>query len=355
MSKYNFDGHKLMHHPERVSRYLADGDCYPLYMEISPVGVCNHRCIFCAYDYIGYPNRKLEKGRTLALLDELAQCGLKSILFAGEGEPLIHPDIAEFILRARANGIDVGLFTNGQLLKRELAEVILPALTFVRLSFNGGTRDNYAAIHSVSPDAFDTVVANIRNAAAIKRRAGLQLDIGAQFVLIPENRAYLIQAAETLKDCGVDYLAIKPFMQRELQAYQLEDPFSEAALDELFAPVERLADSSFNVIARRDTFLNCDGVRQYDHCLGTSFISVLNSAGVVSSCLPYWEQQEYSFGSIYEHSFQEIWNSEKRKQVKSCLEQSLDAHACPPNCRANAINEFLWNLRHPRVKHINFI
>ncbi|MDD2733773.1 MAG: radical SAM protein [Desulfuromonadaceae bacterium] len=354
MIKYNFDGHKLMYHPDRVAQYLADGDCYPLYMEISPVGVCNHRCIFCAYDFIGYPNRKLERERTLLLLDELAECGLKSILFAGEGEPLIHPDIAEFILRARDNGIDVGLFTNGQLLKKELAEVILPALTFIRFSFNGGNRDNYAAIHSVHPDAFDTVVENIREAVLIKRQASLQADIGAQFVLIPENSEYILAAAETIKDCGADYLAIKPFIQRELQSYQLQLQFSNELLEELLSSVENIAGSSFNVIARRDTFQNY-GVRNYDHCYGASFITVLNSAGVISTCLPYWEQPEFSFGSIYEHTFKGIWNSDRRKSVKAHLECTLDTHGCPPNCRPNAVNEFLSSLKYPQVKHINFI
>lgn len=354
MNKYNFDGHKLIYHPDRVSRYLTDGDCYPLYMEISPVGICNHRCIFCAYDFIGYPNRKLEKNRTLALLDELAECGLKSILFAGEGEPLVHPDIVELILRARSNGIDVGLFTNGQLLKNELAERILPALTFVRFSFNGGTAKNYAHIHSVHPDVFTTVVGNIKNAARIKKKHRLKVDIGAQFVLIPENSEFLVAATKTLKNCGVDYLAIKPFMQRDLQSYQLQKQFSGQSLDDLFSSVEKIADNSFNVIARRDSFLNY-GVRNYNHCYGTSFITVLNSAGVISSCLPYWEQDEFSFGNIYERSFKEIWDSERRKRVKVHLELSLDTRCCPPNCRPNAINEFLFALRDCEVKHINFI
>lgn len=354
MSKYNFDGHKLMHHPDRVADFLARGDCYPLYMEISPVGICNHRCIFCAYDFIGYPNRRLERERTLDLIDELADCGLKSILFAGEGEPLIHPDIAAFILRAKQCGIDVGLFSNGQLLKEPLAEEILPALTFLRLSFNGGSRENYAKVHSVAPEVFDAVVANLKSAMRIKRQAGLQVDIGAQFVLIPENLDYLRQAAQTLKDCGVDYLAIKPFMQRELQSYHLGEQFAGDELDRVFTEAEGIGDDSFSVIARRESFLNY-GIRHYDRCYGTCFISVLNSAGDISSCLPYWEKPEYSFGNIYRNSFREIWNSEARRGVKQHLEQELDAHGCPPSCRANAVNEFLWSLRHPQVKHINFI
>jgi GTP 3',8-cyclase len=354
MKRFQFEGHKLGYHLDRVNEFLARGDCYPIYMEISPVGNCNHRCIFCAYDYIGYPKRKLKTDRTLALLDELAGCGLKSLLFAGEGEPLVHPDITAFVLRARENGIDTAMFTNGQLLKRKLSEKLLPALTFLRFSFNGGTRDNYGAIHGVRPEVFDRVVCNIRESVEIRNRSGLRADIGAQFVLLPENIDFLLYAVETLKQCGVDYVAIKPFMQRESQAYRLPQQFSMESVTALFQDAEKFSDDSFRVLIRKQSFQEY-GLRNYERCYGTPFISVLNSAGMISACLPYWERDTFSFGSIYENSFQEIWNSEKRTAIKRHLEHNLKACECPPNCRANAINEFLWDLRHPNVKHINFI
>ena len=99
MSKYIFDGHKLVYHIDRVNNFLERGDCFPLYMEISIVGSCNHRCIFCAYDYIGHPNRKLETNALLRFIDQLSQCGVRSILYAGEGEPLLHPDLDKDSIR----------------------------------------------------------------------------------------------------------------------------------------------------------------------------------------------------------------------------------------------------------------
>jgi MoaA/NifB/PqqE/SkfB family radical SAM enzyme len=339
---------------DRVNEYLEHGDCYPLYMEISPVGNCNHRCIFCAYDYLGYPNRKLETERTLSLLDELADCGLRSILFAGEGEPLIHPDLSEFIFRAQNRGIDTALFTNGQLLKRELSEKILPALTFIRFSFNGGTRGNYSDIHSVRPEVFDRVVSNIKETVEIRKKYGLRVDIGVQFVLLPENFDFLLSAIDILNQCGVDYVAIKPFMQRESQAYRLLEQFTPDKTSDLFEEAEKRSDDAFKVIIRKQTFQEY-GVRNYERCYGTPFISVLNSAGIISTCLPYWEREAFSYGSIYENSFQEIWCSTERAAIKQNLEHHLMARDCPPNCRSNSINDFLWNLRHPTVRHLNFI
>ena len=143
MKNYNFDGHKLSYHPERVAELMGKGDCFPLYIEISPVGSCNHRCVFCAYDYIGYPNRKLDAERTISFLDEIAINGVKSVLWAGEGEPLLHPEIVRFVRHAKGCGIDSGMFTNGHLLSPDVAKEILPALTFLRISFNGGSAQNY--------------------------------------------------------------------------------------------------------------------------------------------------------------------------------------------------------------------
>jgi GTP 3',8-cyclase len=355
MSKYNFDGHKLTYHPERVAEYLRTGDCYPLYVEISPVGSCNHRCLFCAYDFIGHPNRQLQTDRLLDCIAEMAACGIKSIVFAGEGEPLLHPDIAIQIAHAKACGIDVGLFTNGQLLNGALAEKILPHLSFVRFSFNGGTRDAYESIHRVKPAVFDTVVANMGQAVALKRTQGLSVDIGAQYVLIPENQATLLPAAAVLKATGLDYLAVKPFVhQRPEQFYQLQDAYEQPALEELFVRVGALTDERFAVIVRTDAFMN-SGRRDYAHCRGCAFITVLNSAGDMATCLPYWDKPDFVFGNIYQMSFRDIWRSQSRNRLQAFLEGELDVRHCPPNCRPNAINAFLGEISNPSVRHVNFI
>ncbi len=356
MKNYLFDGHKLIYHTERVSRFLCEGDCFPLYMEISPVGNCNHRCIFCAYDYIGHPNKKLETGRLLKFIDEIAACRVKSLLYAGEGEPLLHPDIAQFMTYSKKSGIDVGLFTNGQFMKGELLEEILPLLTFVRISFNGGSRENYAAIHHVKPEVFDAVVKNIELAVRMKSICKLEADIGLQYVLLPENINYLIDAIKRMRETGVSYFVIKPFVQQShLQSYQMKEQFNLSAIEDTLNKAEGLSHEKFKVLIRKVSFENY-GKRKYKHCYGTTFISVLNSAGNIATCLPYWDKKEFVFGNIYENTFKEIWFGEKRRKIKDYLENELDAAAsCPPNCRPNAINGFLWEIKNPSVKHINFI
>src|ERR1035437_6949238 len=108
--KFNIDGHKLHLHPERVAQWLVDPvNTYPIYVEISPVGHCNHRCSFCAVDYVGYKPESLDADVLADRLYEMGRLGVKSIMFAGEGEPLLHKDIGSLIEYTRHVGIDVAL------------------------------------------------------------------------------------------------------------------------------------------------------------------------------------------------------------------------------------------------------
>lgn len=355
--KFNLDSHKLHHHLDRVYEFKNTGDCVPIYMEVSPTGVCNHRCIFCAYDYIAYPNRRLNFDNFSKFTTEIAAAGLKSMLFAGEGEPLLHPKIADMVHHAKTCGIDCGMFSNGALLKEELAEKILPNLTFLRFSFNAGTSENYSKIHTPhkSSNDFKKAVNNIKFANFYRKKMNLKVDLGSQFVLLHENKNSLFNAVETMRECGVDYISIKPFvLQNDSQGYKNDYKFSNDEIENLISKAKSYERDNFSVIFRKNAFENY-GVRGYFHCYGCNFITVLNSAGDLASCLPYWDKKEFIYGNINTQSFHEIWNGKSRKMIKKLLEQNLNAKKCPPNCRQNAINEFLDEMINPQVKHINFI
>ncbi|TLD95152.1 pyruvate formate lyase-activating protein [Helicobacter jaachi] len=198
------------------------------------------------------------------------------------------------------------------------------------------------------------VVRNITYATKLRKEEGLELDLGAQFVLLNENKDSLLEGVATLKGCGVDFISIKPFVfQNQQQKYRQNEALAD--LDSLIKQAKSYEDSHFKVIARENAFRNTQEERHYKHCRGCSFITTLNSAGDMATCLPYWDRQEFVYGNIYEQDFYAIWNGEKRAQIKAFLESSLDVSKCPKNCRPNAINEFLEDILEAKVKHVNFI
>jgi radical SAM protein with 4Fe4S-binding SPASM domain len=354
MKNYNFDGHKLFYNYEATHNLLADKPTNPVYIEYSPVGNCNHRCLFCAYDYIGYQSRRLDREKTLKSIKEFATLGVKSMLFAGEGEPLVHPNIDEFILECYANKIDSAIYTNGVLLTQKRVEAILDKMTFVRVSFNGGDRETYAKVHQA--DDFDKVAENLKFAVEYKNKHNIQTDIGLQFVVIPENIDSILSLAKLGGEIGVDYLALKPFVQHgDQQGYEFKQNYSLAEIENILDEAEKFSTKDYKVIARKEAFRKYHE-RTYEHCLALPLFGVVLSDGNVYSCGPYLGNERFCYGNIYENSAIEIYHGEKRKQILEFAKTHLDCkNECMPNCRLDAINRSLWELKNPTVSHINFI
>jgi radical SAM protein with 4Fe4S-binding SPASM domain len=354
MAKFNFDGHKLFYQFETTYKLLSEQEVNPVYIEYSPVGHCNHRCTFCAYDYIGYQSRRLDKEKTLQSIKDFAKLGTKAMLFAGEGEPLIHPDIDEFILTCYENSVASAIYTNGVLFTPKRANKILDKLTFIRISFNAGTKDNYKQIHQ--SDDYEKVVENIKYATALKNEKNLQTDIGLQIVVLPENLHTIVDLAKLGQELGVDYLAIKPFVQHnDQEGYEFSENFSLDEVEEMLDEAEKYSTSNYKVIARKEAFIKYHD-RSYNHCLALPLFGVILSNGKVYSCGPYLDNEAFCYGNIHEQSVEEIVHGEKRKKILDFAAKKLDCKGeCMPNCRLDAINRSLWELKNPSLKHIDFI
>ena len=354
MANFNFDGHKLFYQFETTYKLLTDKSVNPVYVEYSPVGNCNHRCLFCAYDYIGYQSRRLDREKTLASIEGFAKLGTKAMLFAGEGEPLIHPNLDEFIETAHKNGVASAIFSNGVLLTPKRVENLFDKLTFIRISLNAGDKETYHKVHQ--KDDFDTVIENLRYAVAYKRKNNLSIDIGLQIVVIPENIHTIVALAKLGQDIGVDYLVIKPFVQHnEQEGYRFEKNFSLNEVEAILDEAETYTTESYHVIARKEAFRKYHE-RTYDHCLALPLFSVVLSDGNVYSCGPYLGNDDFCYGNIYDTSVEAMMNGQKRADILSFAKNKLDCKKeCMPNCRLDAINRSLWELKNPSVKHIEFI
>lgn len=355
MDKYRIDSHKLMYHVPRVNDWLNGKIIYPIYMEISPSGSCNHRCTFCALDYMGYQKRFLDVSMLKERLSEMGSLGLKSIMYAGEGEPFLHKQMADIIHHTKRSGIDVAITTNSVLLKKSLASEIIHDIKWIKVSLNAGTKDTYAKVHRTKPADFDRVLGNMSYAVRLKRENKVDCTLGFQLLLLPENRDEVLLLAEKAKDIGMDYLVIKPYSQHLLSKTKRYKNIKYNKDLDLADRLQKLNDNNFNVVFRTDTMERWDERhRIYRNCLALPFWSYIDAGGNVWGCSAYLGDKRFHYGNIYENGFQEIWEGSKRTESLRMVCESLDVNECRMNCRMDKINWYLWNLKYPQ-DHVNFI
>jgi GTP 3',8-cyclase len=392
--RYRIDSEKLSLHPRRVAAWL-DGkddwekakDIFPIYVEVSPVGYCNHACTFCGVDYmLDRPDKpQLKPDVMSALLGDMARHGVLSVMFAGAGEPLLYKTLADAIVHADSVGLDTSITTNGVLLTEAFARRAFTAkrLRWVKASINAGTPEVYAAIHRARPDDFARVLRNLETAVRVRKEMGGECTIGAQMVALPEtmgadpahplvrvkypsNIATAEPLARRLRDAGVDYLVIKPYsqhlMSEETRVYE-KTAYDDA--EGWARGLEALSVPGFDVVVRTRTMAALASEdRGYQTCHATPFHwAYVEADGEVWGCSAYlgrgdagrtFGDERFRYGNVNSAAFSDVWRGERRRANWEYVRTSLDISECRKNCRMHHVNEYLELVSNPGP-HASFI
>lgn len=347
----NVDSHKLMYHPERVFEWKCKGDCFPIYIEIGLTNACNHKCVFCALDYLGNGRIFINKDILTYNLSLMAEKGVKSVMLAGEGEPLMHKDIGLFVKKAKESGMDVSITTNGVLFNEKKIEEFLSYLSWVRFSIDAATPENYSRIHRTKKEDFDKLIDNLKKTVLFRNKNAFKTTIGTQLLMISENMDEAIELAKNLKKIGVDNLQIKPYSHHpeSLNDFSVNHENSDILREELM----KLNSDNFKILFRRSTLERIQEGINYSECFGLPFFALIDSKGNIMPCNLYYGNPDFIYGNLYEKNFHEIWKSEKRREILKKLKEK-GVENCRKGCRLDVINRYLHRLKNP-WEHDNFI
>jgi len=362
--RYQIDGHKMTFHPERTAALIAAADdwekakmIYPIYVEMSPVGACNHRCVFCAYDYIGYKTIQLEYDMLAKRIPEMGKLGVKSIMYAGEGEPMLHKKIVNIVQDTKAAGIDVSFTTNATAMPKNFPDEALEHVSWIKASVNAGTAETYAQIHRTKEQHFDLAINNLTSLVEKRNTRGFETTIGAQILLLPENAHEIRTLAKICRDqIGLDYLVVKPYshnLSSDTTAYKDLD---YTQFLELKDELEDLNTEHFNLVFRASTIHRYTDADRYAKCYSVPFMwAHIMASGDVHGCGAFLLDNRFNFGNIHETTFQDIWEGESRKKNFEFVRHELDISECRRNCRMDAVNRYLYQVMDNPPKHVNFI
>ena len=161
---------------------------------------CNLRCIHCraSATELSSPN-DLSTHTALGIIDQIAEAANPILVLSG-GEPLYRSDIFQLARYATDKGLRVALATNGTLVTKEVARMIVDAgVKRVSISLDGAdptTHDTFRGI----PGAFEAAVQGLRNL----KRLGMSVQIN--MTIARHNAKQLPDVLQLAKSLGADAL-----------------------------------------------------------------------------------------------------------------------------------------------------
>ena len=195
---------------------------------------------------------------------------MKAISLVSDGESTCSPHIYDFILRGRANGLNMALGTNGYLLKHEKLADILPALTYLRFNISAAEPKKYSKVMGCPQTCFSKVEKIIKECVRIKKAKNLPITIGLQMVLLPEYQDQVIPLVKLGKRWNVDYTVIKHCSDDESGSLGV-DYSKYFGLSNILKEAENYSDGSYLVKVKWSKILS-GGKREYAHCYAPPFI-----------------------------------------------------------------------------------
>jgi len=377
-----FSAPKIVHHPDRLLPYLGQfrrceskagrtelEGSVPITMEIDLTNVCSHRCPLC----VGHrtPNSDQEQLFTVAgdgeqipaaraadYIGQMAAAGVRGLIFTGGGEPTVHRSLESLVTLARSLGMDVGLITHGGLLHRRDVATLVTECTWIRVSVDAATVEEYATVHGCGRAEWDRVWRNIALLAATARKVeatGRQpATIGVGYLAGPHNMDRLPFFAQLCRDHGVDYAQVRPFHRY----------IDVDVTDQILDAQRRFGTDRFQVVGSLQKYSRIRSgrivSRSYSYCHITQFASVICANERMYVCCHHRNLDAFCIGDLRKQSFLEIVKSAHRARVNN----SIKVAACQPLCRGDHVNrcveEALSNPATPvrpanAPQHVNFL
>ena len=329
---------------------------------------CNLKCIHCyahAKDKAFKNELSTDEGK--ALLDDLAQFGAPVILFSG-GEPFIRKDLPELARYAVERGMRAVVSTNGTLITPERARIFKEiGLSYVGISLDGmeEVNDRFRGVKG----AFQAALKGIRNS----QEAGLK--VGLRFTMNRLNAAEIPAIFDLLEDLDVPRICFYHLVYAGRGSKLVEEDLvheeTRAAVDLIMDRTKDLHDRGKpKEVLTVDN--HADGPYLYLRLLkedperAKEVLELLkmnegNSSGRGIGCVSwdgsvhadqFW--RHYSFGSVRERPFSEIWTDtsnslmkklkDKKRYVKGRCAQCKWLDICAGNFRVRpeAVTGDLW-------------
>ena len=359
---------KVLYHLDTVLDYFDGKNVDPITMEIDPSNACNHSCPFCISGHIHlkkfkgtefFNRQMMDKKTLLNLVHDLSKTKIKSIAFTGGGEPTMNPSLKEAILYLKKNSnIQLGMYSNGSMMERfDLFDTIAQSLEWIRVSIDAGKKKSYDDLRVTnSSNNFDVVLSNIKKLVERKKALKSNIIIGVGFVVTQDNYNEVIDFANLFKSIDIDYCQFKPEIiqierngTQDDKKQQISSEFWAYKIIDLLNEASEILGKKFesNAYKIEDLIIDQENYgRGYKECIGSQFQPCIGADGHVYVCTNHRGHKKYSYGNLYEESFEKIWgNIKKRQKIMNLINKKEKFCNCTQLCKPHESNKMLWSIK----------
>lgn len=328
---------KIMLFPEKIKAIRnATLDCpdplYPISVELSFTMRCNFDCKWCSDKNLrARQEDDLEIETIEKLAKDLAAHGTRGVVIEGGGEPTIVRYFDEAVRLLKAEGLGLGLITNGS---NKLKPKVVEQFDWIRVSLDSSTAKEMRDLKRYKN--FDKVISNIIHYAKYCPT------VGVGYVATNQNTSKIESLILRLRESGVAYIQIRPVVDHP-----------ELSPDYDFEYIKKYQTPTFSVITdgmTENVIRGNGGIG----CRSHSLSAVITADGSVYLCgrlnIYDWVKP---IGNIRAQSFNEIWNGAERcRQSSEVFDPAFCTKYCP-ECRITKFNMEFERLEH--IKTFNFI
>lgn len=328
-------------HLDRISEWQRGGTPAPVTVEWDLSNRCSLGCQSCHFAHTHSKGPWAIADRRLPMafdpvgdladtalvcrgLSEMADAGVKGVVWSGGGEPTLHPDWQRILAHASSCGLQQGMYTLGGHLTPESAQHLANHATWIVVSLDACDAETYAHEKGVPPSRFADACRGIADLAA----AGAT--VGVSFLLHAGNWSRASDMLALERQLQAAYATFRPTIETSPDAPAICASDRQWVTDA--EPGLRALESEPDVEVDVDRFLAYrDWVgRSYDACHGIKLNATVTPDGRVWVCPQRRGVAGSEVGDLRVESFGDLWSKHPGAWT--------DFSACRVMCRLHQLN-----------------
>jgi GTP 3',8-cyclase len=349
---FDYENVFLKQYKHRIEKVLKGESPLPFEIEIQTSPYCNAECDHCwAQDFNKLENKLEDKNNIDRVVEQILSLNTNGfskprVKFCGStGNPSMNKNLGYFIdkfygqswIRLFDNGIKIGENANNNKYLEDFSK-----LNLLYLSLDAGSTKT---LHDVKPGArkANVSVENILKGCEKLKSMNPELGVNVSYVITNKNYKEVSEAAKKSKESGMNLIRYRIDLTDEKMGNERTQEIVE-----LLREAEEYEDSNFKVVPihndeqienKNDANFGSKG--KDFKCMTSNFWTCIGSNGDLYPCGHSVDRETDSFGNILEEDFEDIWNSEKRKQVQENLPGEKCTICSPFSLSVNEFGTFL--------------